>query len=213
MGDFQLISAIELNNRGVNLVIRGRFEEAMTVFKDALEIMRMSSNHLVMERSTVNQMLMRTRKLSARTGETAPGLKYALSGVASSEDSPSSLPVNPSYLPLRMDPVELSDYDVDYQSSVILYNYGIALQGSKDVAKSYHIHQLAETLCKQQSKVRVTDNRFLLLLVLLNRSLMEASVGLGIHNDSLQHLETMEMINFHLDLWQGIHNVSVAPAA
>ena len=118
--------------------------------------------------------------------------------------------------PVTIDPIDFEDCDeddVDFQSGVILYNFGIAYDCLAATAehnpgasfkkllqvKSYRIFQMTRSLLSKLSQNDGDDTpnfctmtKHLLLKTLLTHNLIQASIQLDLQFESQEHRETMK---------------------
>lgn len=209
-------AAIYLNNAAVDLLVRSCFPEAVDICKNALQIMKNEAEYK--ETENVGLLLQRACKQSAMSAD----IKYpsTVMCVISSEATPSAVSsiaasLGSQQFPIKIDLVDHQDFDVDYYSAVVLYNYGIAVSNCKISETPYQIFALTQTLLV--TNCHQSDCKCLLLRGLVAYCMSAVALQLKLHYDYQKHLETMNVIIRQImecyKLWTDICNVNVAPAA
>jgi hypothetical protein len=221
-------AAIALNNNAVTLLVRGCHHEALATFKDSMKLIKSASrdrtdpvSHSTAEdiRLALHQARKRTTRCKNTTGPNASTNGLMLQ-VVSSQCNTASIyaalsssrgdTLNVAY-PLTIDPIDFEDSDdddIDFQSCVILFNYGIAyncLAVTSDDSvktllqeKSYHMFYMTSVVLSklyqnvQADALTYAASRLLLLKTFLTHSLIQASIKLDSQFEYEEHCKTME---------------------
>lgn len=241
--------AFALNNIAVELVTKSRFEDALCILDDALQVQcsevetvlrpcflfRFANNHYChfscfqITKSIVdgspspddNSLLNRARATAALS-VSKNDLKNPNVQIVSSEDNSWSLPDGGQEYKVfvRADIVDLSDYDINYQTALVLYNTGVALKCCDTPLRSYNVHRLAEKLTNRPNDSNCEaflDGKLFLLRVLMTRSLIKLSTALSFPIDNAQYVESMQEVRMQVaqgrELWASYFHIDGAAAA
>ena len=242
-------AAIALNNAAVSLLIRGFYRDAVDTLKDAIQFMKIAAvpveeqngaeeisaeeTHLAFNRSWKRAAVCGTSTNACQDCFTNRPILQVISSQYNSTSineavaSCTQSSTRRVCFPVAIDPIDFEgsdDDDIEFNSGVIMYNYGIAFDclaaavnpTTNDAydhqkliqAKAHRLFQITGALLfklyqdHQDNIPTYEAGRLLLLMTLLTHNLMQASINLNMQLEYHEHCQTMESLLQLMEFYQ-----------
>jgi hypothetical protein len=249
---YELRAADHLNNTGVSLLQRSCYRQAVLTFADAMSLIKIASSRPIevyasyqgiapvqLREEYFNEIQIKLRKAAQRLANPIPSTvdisDEITIKVVSDDESPTTFYrgclTNAAHL-LRVEPVESeapSKHDLAVQSSVLLYNYGIAYRclsslsaSVEDMKKLDHgaLHlfnlsfsALPSRSCLSGCYIEAKIPRIKLGALLVLRHLVDLSHRLGFESERAEYSRRLILLCDEISRLEAIEGELSVPAA